>query len=107
MTHVPSCPQSRKEAIDMYFLEHRAKLIDVAAFLDRLDRTSGEDVGDFREQAFLRAIEILGDGQPHRAKRILLSLSDHSDLMPQSAEGMKGAAGATPGPTESESGASS
>jgi hypothetical protein len=90
----PTCPQSRKQAIDMYFLEHRAKLIDVAAFLDRLDRTAGDDESDFREEAFRRAIEILTDGETHRAKRILLMLSDHTDGMPQSAEGMKGAAGA-------------
>ena len=107
MTQANSCPQSRKQAIDMYFLEHRAKLIDVAAFLDRLDRTSGEDEGDFREAAFRQAIEILGDGETHRAKRILLLLSDHTDEMPQSAEGMKGAAGAFLGTTESESGVSS
>jgi len=90
----PTCPQSRKQSIDMYFLEHRAKLIDIAAFLDRLDRTPEDKESDFREEAFRRAIEILSDGETHRAKRILLMLSDHTEGMPQSAEGMKGAAGA-------------
>ena len=33
-----SCPMSRSAVIDAYFLEHRAKLIDLAAFLDRVDR---------------------------------------------------------------------
>lgn len=94
MSQSPTCPQSRKQAIDMYFLEHRAKLVDIAAFLDRLDRTSETAESDFREEAFRRAIEILSDGETHRAKRILLMLSDHTEGMPQSAEGMKGAAGA-------------
>jgi len=29
---------TRDRAMDLYFMEHRAKLIDLAAFLDRLDR---------------------------------------------------------------------
>ena len=34
----PTCPMTHKETVDRYFLEHRAKLLDIAAFLDRLDR---------------------------------------------------------------------
>ena len=81
--------------INTYFLEHRAKLLDIAAFLDRLDRAAPEiETPDFRQQAMLQAIGILTDGQPQRAKRILELLSDHSTDLPQSAMGMKGAAGA-------------
>jgi hypothetical protein len=90
-----TCPLSRREVIDAYFLEHRAKLIDLAAFLDRVDRaapTPGEPE-DFRLIALRKAITLLDD-QPHRAKRILESFSDHTDDMPQTAAGMKGAAGA-------------
>ena len=75
-------------------MEHRAKLVDVAAYLDRIDRGRGEDPGDFRDAAFRQAIGILTDGQGHRAKRILNLLSDHSQELPQSADGMKGASGA-------------
>ena len=32
---------NRRELLDLYYLEARAKLIDVAAFLDRLDRAEG------------------------------------------------------------------
>jgi hypothetical protein len=96
-----TCPMSRREVIDAYFLEHRAKLIDVASWLDRLDRARPEsDDVDFREAAMRQAIGILTDGETHRAKRILELLSDHTDEIPQSAEGMKGAAGA-PVPTAS------
>lgn len=75
-------------------MEHRAKLIDLAAYLDRIDRGQGEVVDDFRDIAFRSAIKILTDGEPHRAKRILESFSDFTTDLPQSAEGMKGAAGA-------------
>lgn len=87
-------PQSKQQVIDTYFMEHRAKLIDVAAFLDRIDRGRGDNPEDFRDLAFRRAVAILSDGETHRAKRILDLLSDHTAELPQSAEGMKGAAGA-------------
>ena len=87
-------PQSKQQVIDSYFMEHRAKLIDIAAYLDRIDRGTGADVEDFRDVAFREAVSILTDGNTHRAKRILNLFSDHTTAMPQSAEGMKGAAGA-------------
>lgn len=89
-------PQTKQQVIDSYFMEHRAKLIDLAAYLDRIDRAQGEAVDDFRDIAFRSAIEILLDGESHRAKRILESFSDFTADLPQSAEGMKGAAGAVP-----------
>ena len=55
-------------------MEARAKLIDLAAFLDRLDRAEGEP--DFRLTGFLTALQQLGSGDPNRAKKVLLSLSD-------------------------------
>lgn len=90
-----SCPQSREQVINIYFLEHRAKLLDVAAFLDRIDRAQPGTAGsDFRETALKQAIAVLIDGQPQRAKRVLELLSDATTEMPQSAHGMKGASGA-------------
>lgn len=90
-----TCLQNREEVINTYFMEHRAKLIDVAAYLDRLDRARpvGEEI-DFRDAAFRNAIAILADGESQRARRILDLLSDHTTEIPQSAEGMKGALGA-------------
>lgn len=90
-----SSPQTREQVINMYFLEHRAKLLDVAAFLDRIDRAQpGTASSDFRETALKQAIEILLDGEPQRAMRVLERLSDSTAEMPQSAHGMKGALGA-------------
>ncbi len=90
-----TCPQTREQVINMYFLEHRAKLLDVAAFLDRIDRAQPTPgANDFREVALKQAVAVLIDGQPHRAKRVLDLLSDSTTDMPQSAYGMKGASGA-------------
>jgi hypothetical protein len=75
----PSCPLTAREVVDLYFMEHRAKLLDIAAFLDRLDRateTAGRD--DVRVRALERAVPLLVDGAPHRVRRILELLSDHS-----------------------------
>jgi hypothetical protein len=93
MSH-PSCPASREAVVDLYFLEHRAKLLDLAAFLDRLDRAAtSSPADDFRIAAFRRAIGLLLDGKPDRAKRILELFSDPTtEPIPKAP--MKGALGA-------------
>ena len=35
-----TCPLTGPQVVDLYFMEHRAKLLDLAAFLDRLDRAA-------------------------------------------------------------------
>ena len=75
-------------------MENRAKLIDLAAFLDRVDRASGD--ADFRLAAFKQAMKELGDGRPERVKNVLLSLSDPTPEPIEKAPG-KGAVGAWPG----------
>ena len=83
---------TRAQVVDAYFMEHRARLLDVAAFLDRVDRAgAGED--DFRMRAFRKALALLGDGGPDRARRVLELFSDPT-IEPVAAAGMKGATGA-------------
>jgi hypothetical protein len=65
---------TRQKVLDLYFMEARAKLIDLAAFLDRVDRAGGED--DFRIKGFRQALAELQKTEPQRAKRVLLALSD-------------------------------
>ena len=65
---------NRQELLDLYFMDARSKLIDIAAFLDRLDRAEGE--ADFRLAAFQTALKELAGNDPTRAKNVLLSLSD-------------------------------
>ncbi len=83
------------QAVDAYYLEHRAKLIDLAAFLDRLERTGHAGDDDFRVDAFRRALALLSDGKPERARRVLEILSDHT-TEPIDKAPMKGALGAVP-----------
>lgn len=94
----PTCPMSRCDLVERYFMEHRAKLVDIAAFLDRVDRAAEPDEPeDFRLAAFRRAIAILQDESPQRARRVLEFLSDPTDDPIPSAAGLKGAFGAYPG----------
>jgi hypothetical protein len=82
---------TRQQLLDLYFMDARSKLIDIAAFLDRVDR--GEGDADFRLAAFRKALEELPRSQPERAKSVLLSLSDPTSDPIAAAPG-KGAVGA-------------
>lgn len=64
------------DLVDLGFMDARIKLIDVAAFLDRVQRHGQED--DYRVRALREALSVLGSAEPGRARRILESLSDPS-----------------------------
>ena len=85
---------NRQQLLDLYFMDARAKLIDIAAFLDRIDRAGGE--ADFRYAAFRTALKELEQGEPIRARSVLLSLSDPT-VEPIAKSPGKGACGAWPG----------
>ena len=85
---------TKSGVLDLYFLDARARALDLAAFLDRVDRGAGE--ADFRLDAIRRAVAILGDGAPDRARRLLEAWSDPTPDPVAKAPG-KGAAGAWPG----------
>lgn len=78
---------------DLGFMDARSKLIDLAAFLDRVQR-AGQD-GDFRVHALKRALELLALDEPRRAREVLLSFSDPS-TEPVAKAAMQGAIGACP-----------
>ncbi len=63
-------PQESVNLVDLGFMESRAKLIDIAAFLDRVQRHGQQD--DFRVRALREAIGQLESGDPDRAGKILL-----------------------------------
>ena len=97
-SRLPS-PLTRTQVADLYFLDHRAKILDIAAFLDRYDRAKPDaSTEDFRMVACMKAIELLIDGKSDRARRVLELMSDHS-TEPAETAGMKGACG-TPPPTD-------
>ncbi len=98
MAYQNTCPMSRKEVVDTYFLEHRAKLMDIAAFLDRVERAQDDGIEkDFRVAALEAGIKVLVDGEPERVKRVMELMSDPTEEPLESAAGMKGAAGVWPG----------
>jgi hypothetical protein len=85
---------SRAEVLDLYFLDARCKLIEIAAFLDRVDRARGE--ADFRLKAFREALAHLSSSSSERASEVLLAFSDPTTEPADHAQG-KGAVGAWPG----------
>jgi hypothetical protein len=84
---------TRQQVLDLYFIDARHKLIDLAAFLDRVDRAPGAD--DFRIQALRTALAELAKNNPDRAARVLLALSDPT-TEPIASATTKAASGAWP-----------
>jgi hypothetical protein len=83
---------TRQQVLDLYFLDARHKLIEIAAFMDRVERANGEE--DFRMKAFREALNELGKGNVNRAEKVLLSFSDWT-IEPIAAATTKAACGAT------------
>jgi hypothetical protein len=84
---------TKQQVLDLYFMEARAKLIDLAAFLDRVDRASGE--ADFRLAALRKVLAELNGAGSERARQVLLGLSDPT-AEPIPAATSKAACGAFP-----------
>jgi hypothetical protein len=72
----PNTPPAATALLDQDFIAMRARLLEIAAYLDRLDRAGGTD--DFRLAAFLRAVQELSSASPDRTRRILELWSDQS-----------------------------
>jgi hypothetical protein len=85
---------TRQEVLDLYFLEARHKLIEIAAFLDRVQRAKGAT--DFRLRAFHEALGRMVRAKHDRASRVLLAFSDPT-TEPIPAATTKSACGAWPG----------
>ncbi len=67
---------TRQQVLDLYFLDARHKLVEIAAFLDRVERAGGQD--DFRFKAFRAALGKLNGGKKEKAKAVLLAFSDRT-----------------------------
>ena len=79
------------EILDLYFIENRARLLDIASFLDRIDRYDGaeEAKDDFRYKAFVNAVDLLRNSDKERTASIQRSLSDQTTESLESAIGLK------------------
>ena len=76
-TYDHTCPLTQQQLINEYFIEYRAQVLAIAAFLDRLDRAAERDAeGEFRYRAFRKAVAALTSDEPGRAERVQMILSD-------------------------------
>lgn len=82
---------TKQQVLDLYFLDARHKLIELAAFLDRVERADGKE--DFRLKAFRAALPKLDGKKKHKAKAVLLAFSDPT-TKPIATATTKGAVGA-------------
>jgi hypothetical protein len=94
MRKTSNCLMTRQQLLDLYFMEARAKLIDLGAFMDRVERATGDE--DFRMKGFRTALAELNQKGANRAERLLLALSDPT-AEPIAAATTKAACGAYPG----------
>ena len=92
-TSTPS-PLTTTQLVDEYFIENRNRLLELAAFLDRLDRSGCPAVtDDFRMQVFREGVAALSGAAADRVQRIQMLLSDPT-VEPLPALDRKGAVGA-------------
>ncbi len=85
---------TRQQVLDLYFMDARSKLIDLAAFVDRVERSTGRE--DFRMTAFRTALAEVGKRNKQKARRVLLAFSDPTSK-PIATATTKAASGAWPG----------
>lgn len=73
-----SCPLTMKQVMQEYFIENRTRVLEIASFLDRLERASDAEspAGDFRMAAFQRALAVLTSTDPDKIGQIQLIFSD-------------------------------
>jgi hypothetical protein len=91
-SHSRTSTLTATELVDEYFIENRTKLLDIAAFLDRLDRTDPAcATTDFRMQTFTEAVAALAS--PDRISKVQMLFSDPT-TEPLETLDRKGAVGA-------------
>src|ERR1700754_4543397 len=69
-------PLTQAELIAEYFMEHRVQVLELAAFLDRLDRARALDADDdFRLRSIREALAVLSGGDGDRVQRVQMIFS--------------------------------
>jgi hypothetical protein len=84
-------PMSAEEVLETYFLDNRARLLEIASFLDRIDRYKDtlEAKKDFRYKSFLKALKLILGSEKERTRNIQMFFSDLSVDPIDSAVGLK------------------
>ena len=67
--------QNKRQELDQDYLPVRAKLLEIAASLDRLDRAAGDPADDKRREQLRAGIELLLSQRAGRAEQIQLLFS--------------------------------
>lgn len=68
-----------QQILDREFLEIRAKMLELAASFDRLERAEGDVAGDPRTGLFREALEILQGDTEEKAEQLQLLFSRSYD----------------------------
>jgi hypothetical protein len=71
--------RSKQAVLDEEFLALRAKVLEIAAGLDRIDRAAGGPLDDPRRERLGRAIRVLLAKEPDRAAQVQLLFSREFD----------------------------
>jgi hypothetical protein len=74
-----SATRTIEAVLEQEFLPLRAKILEIAAGLDRLDRASGHARSDERRQRLEQALRLLLDEAPTRAEQVQLLFSREYD----------------------------
>jgi len=72
-------PRTKQTVLDEEFLPLRAKILEIAAGLDRLDRAAGEAGSDPRRARLEHALRIVLESDERRAQRVQLLFSREYD----------------------------
>jgi hypothetical protein len=78
MTTEGTCPLTTSQIVDEYFIENRTRLLELAAFLERIDRSAdgGDARGDFRMTALHQALHVLASSSLDKMDQIQFIFSD-------------------------------
>ncbi|MBI5742038.1 MAG: hypothetical protein HZA16_15140 [Nitrospirae bacterium] len=82
---------SAVQALETYFLDNRARLLEIASFLDRIDRykESSAAKDDFRYKSFIKALRLVIECGKDRTQNVQLLFSDLSAGPIENAAGLK------------------
>ncbi len=84
-----SAPQSSREIMDREFLPTRAKILEIAAALDRVSRAEDDNPDDPRWSQLRAALELVLEHDDDRAEQVQLLFSRPYDAKWQSSLGVK------------------
>ena len=83
-------PMTAADALETYFIDNRARLLEIASFLDRIDRYENSTAAkaDFRYGAFMKALKLVAEAGESRTEKLQLLFSDRSTDPIESAVGL-------------------